>query len=136
MDGGHEFVGVGGEDGEGLERGSVLLVPALPEAGEGEWLARFERDAEGLLVFAGDALPLVEAVGGDEAASGLERGAKGGLGFNLFGACVDGVYADGRVPGPAWNEPPARGCEHTLMILLVQADDGLKRLRCDVVVDE
>src|SRR5215472_9179657 len=80
----HELVGVGGDDGVALEPLPVRKVlPGVPQARECHYLAVGEVEGEGVLVLGADPLPLVEAGGGNQAASLLE------------GLAVD-----------------ARGCEH------------------------
>src|ERR1019366_9969559 len=78
-------------------------------------------------------LPLVERIGGDEAAAALERFAKGRLGGGFFGAGVDGCESAFGGFSPVGHEAPAEEGELTLAAVVIQADDGLHALRSCVV---
>jgi hypothetical protein len=80
MDRAHHLVGVGRQDGEGLDRLAVRRRPGFPQAGQSEWPAVLEPDQVRLLRLApGRRLPLVKAVYWHQAAALLERGPKGRL---------------------------------------------------------
>ena len=61
-------VGSGGNDGTGLDEFAFGIFPTLPQSGKGEGAFIGEGETEGTLLAAGF-LPLIEAVGGDEAAT-------------------------------------------------------------------
>src|SRR6185295_3672735 len=65
---------------------------------------------EGLLELA-LLLPLIEAIGGYQAAFLLEAPAEGGLLGDALGAGVDHAVADGRLLGPVGDEAPAQQVE-------------------------
>ena len=100
MNGLHQFIGIGGQDGKGLERHAFFWLPALPQAGEGVWLAALEGNRIGLFLLGVQALPLVEGIGGHQAASLLQRLAVGGLRGCFLRAGVDRAVGELRVPGP------------------------------------
>src|SRR5439155_20452884 len=77
-------------------------------------------------------LPLVEAVGGDNAALALERTLERVARQQLVGARVDHSVADLRVLGPERHEPPAHDIEDPLTVAL--RDDRHLRAGGDVVV--
>ena len=111
----HQCVGIGSDDGVGLERFTGGFVfPRLPEAGEGEEGTILQGDGVGLFCFRVELLPLVKPVGGDEAASALHGFAKGGACGDGFGFGVDGGVGDLRILRPEGNEAPAEDGEFSL----------------------
>ena len=66
-----EVVGRGRDDGAGVDRRALSLVPPLPQTGEGERSAVREMDEVGLLAITGPD-PFVEAIGRDQTASALD----------------------------------------------------------------
>jgi hypothetical protein len=86
----HLHLGVGGgrDDGEAADDLTLLGAPALPDPAQGEGRAIPAGDGVGL--FAGaDLVPLVEALGGDEAATSPECAPEQAGGRDGLGPCVD-----------------------------------------------
>lgn len=109
----------------------------VPEAGEGEGLSGAEGDGPGLFGFGVELLPLIEAVGGDEAAAAEKRLAPDGLFHEAFGFGVDGAEAELlRVGAPIRDEAPAHEGEGAGAGVAVLDDDGLLGGGGDVVVGE
>ena len=106
-----QVVRIGGQDGEGLDdgrRGRLAVLPPGPETGEGEGEPILAADQVGLLRLGIQLLPLVEAVGDDQAAAAAKAVAVGGLLGGALGAGVDHAVADGRVLGPGRDQAPAQ----------------------------
>ena len=108
--------------------GHLLVPPQLVQAGEGEDAAVRPVDVErllGLRVRVG--LPLVVAVGRDEAATLGERGAEGGLDRDRLGPRVDQPGAALGVLGPERHQAPAQQPELALLLVVHHRVDPLGR---------
>ena len=81
--------------------------PALPQAGERQQAAVAAAD-QIRLPDGARALPFIEPVGRNQAAPAAERGAERRFQRRRLGPRVDEAVGDGRIPGPARDEPPAQ----------------------------
>ena len=130
MDGAERLVGAGGDDCPGLQLFPVRPGPGLPQAGEGERLARCRMHVERPLAVAGF-LPFVEAVSRNEATPPFHGGAVGRFVADGFAARVDqqreglGILDPGRQQAPAHQREPAFAVD--------QAHDGDRLRRGDIV---
>ncbi len=124
VDGGNERVGLGGDDGEAVDglavgRTGVVEVEfagaggaesAFPEAGHAEEARIAHGKAEGLFA-GGGGLPLIKAIGGDQASLFFKGAAVADFLGDVIGAGVGEFVADGFVLGPGGNEAPAHGAQ-------------------------
>ncbi len=127
MDISGQLVGLGDDDGEALDRAlGRILVPALPEAGEGERPVGWH-EVEGLLA-AGDGLPFVVSRRRDQATPALEGVTEGRFLGNGLGPGVDRLGPERQILRPVRDEPPA---EHRQLPAAALADPhhghGLRR---------
>ena len=80
MNGLHQSIGHGGEDGRGFQHLSLLALPVVPYPGKGKELIGRRMHEIGLLACA-LAAPLIEPTCQDDAATVAHRTPKGGLGL-------------------------------------------------------
>jgi len=105
VDRAHDGVGRGGDEGAGLEDGTVGRAPRFPQAGETEGAAAGSLE-EPWLTGAAVLGPLVETAGGDHAAALAEGVAEGRFGGEGFGAGVDDRGGGVAVADPRRHEAP------------------------------
>jgi hypothetical protein len=119
--------------GAKLVKGFNHLVAATlatdPIVEGGHRFAAGERDGIGVLCFGSGLLPLVIAIGRDQAAALLECSAEGGLCGSFLGAGIDGVQADARIFGPGRHQPPAHDGSLALTAVPAESNYRLKALR-------
>ena len=101
----HQCIGVGGDEGGGLQRRAVRRLPVFPQAGEGEQPLALQADEPRLLA-RGRGLPFVEAVGGDEAAHAAEGAAEGRLLGHRLAARVGELRRHRGVLRPGGQQAP------------------------------
>lgn len=130
VNGFEEIVGLGGDDGEGVDGAGFGVGPAIPEAGEGEGGAVDQADAHGNLGFSGT-LPFIESVSDDQASAFLERLAEAGFLSDGFGSGIDEAVADGCIVGPVGDEAPAHEFQDADAV--AKDDDGGVLRRGEVV---
>ena len=116
VDGGHEVVGLGGDDGAGMDDLVLRRGPLLPETGHGEGTLIGQADVGRRLFFA-LFFPLVEAAGWDQAAAMLEGGSVRRLVGDGLGPGVDHAAADLRILGPEGDQAPAERLQVALAVL-------------------
>ena len=132
MDWRHHRVRLDGDESTRLGDSTAgRIAPTIPDTGESERVPGGKIDVEGLLAAIAEALPLVESIGGNQAASLLERLTICGLGGNGLGAGVDQAVTDGDVLGPPRDEAPPQHMQTALRAL--RTNDGNRLRRCDVV---
>src|SRR5947209_75065 len=88
MHGPEHLIGLGRQDGAGVDDLSAGSFPAIPETREAEGALILHTEEEGLL-FTIRSLPLVKTIRGDDAASLIECIAKRRLLLNSLAAGVD-----------------------------------------------
>src|SRR5205814_2461000 len=103
VDGVERAVGLGGDDGGGLQLFAVRSHPAFPYAGEGDRAAGPWAHDIGALV-AAVLPPFVETVGGDEAAAALHGVFERRLVVDRFAARVDEQAKPARVLDPGRDQ--------------------------------
>ena len=133
VDGLHDFVGSGSEDGESLQRCAFARLPTLPESGEGIGFAGVEGDGEGLFCLGVNLLPLVKCVGGHQAAARLQCLAEGGLAGGFLGARVKGREVWLGVLGPEGHQPPALQSKLSATANRIKPHHWLNALWSDVI---
>src|SRR4051794_21683928 len=108
MHGFEHAVGFRSEDRTWHKRLTILISPLLLQACKPEWMLVMQEKEEGLLPTA-FALPLVEAIRGDNTASLFESLAKGRLLSDCLATSVDKLCAYRGIFGPGrsrtWNYP-------------------------------
>jgi hypothetical protein len=112
MDGFHQLVGIGGEDGESLEVLSFFGFPALPDVRESTRLAGSESNRIGRLVF----LSL---------RSELKGFAVRSFGNDFFGARIDGGVSEFGFARQERHEAPVGQANSRLAELRAETKDGL-----------
>lgn len=121
MDGLDLRVGRGGDDGERVDGGGVVLVvePGIPDAGEQEGRFVGAVDVPGLLGFgARDRLPLVEAVDREDGPARADEDAERGLVGDGLASGVDHLGADRAVLGPAGDEAEVGATEPEAVVVV------------------
>jgi hypothetical protein len=103
---GHQFIRLTSNDRTAFEFRRVRGVPGFPKSRKCERAILFESDVVGQLGVRIEALPLVEAVGRDQAAASLERRAEGRLSCRGFATGIDQRRSSLRVLRPARHEAP------------------------------
>lgn len=122
----HQRIRRGGDDGAGLQhhaRGCRVL-PALPQAGQGEGRVVLAKEVIGLPRL-GTLLPLVEAARRDDAAPFVEGLAEGGFFCQRLGPCVNHPVADLHVLRPVRYQPPVQQEQFSLVFILADGGDLL-----------
>ena len=116
VNGGHQVVGFGRDNGAGLDAFSGGRVPHVPKAGKGKGHAGVERDVHGRFGSAiGVALPFVKSGCGNEASLFFVRHPKRGFFRKGFSPRIDEAIADFAVFCPRRNQPPFEGVCTRLM---------------------
>src|ERR1039458_6831107 len=85
----HEFVGVSGDDAEGLKPTAIRRLPCVPQPGKGERDIILHPERVRLLRLLIEPHPLIKAICRHEAASFLKRCAPRGAGLDSFSISVD-----------------------------------------------
>jgi hypothetical protein len=108
--------------------------PSFPYAGKCERFIILEAKRIGLLALGIEFLPLVERIGGDQAAPLFEWMSPHGFQHERFGLGVDGGEAEQLyVLAPCGNQSPSHLRDFALASVTIQANDRLKRCGSDVV---
>jgi len=120
------FAGIPGQDRAGAIWGFCLafVIPTFPKAGKCKGASTRQRQEHGLfVVFL--LLPLVKAIGDDQASALPEGRPEAGFVGGGFPSGVDHPAADGSVLGPIWNQTPEKFFE---VIFPVVPYDGIHLL--------
>src|SRR5947209_4718269 len=129
MDGGHQLVRRGGDDGATAYRLSIGVFPEVPQSSEGEGLAALERDIHrGLLSVL--LLPLVEAIGDDQAALRAQKAFEARFLGERLRPGIDHPCTHRLVLCPGGDQTPAQLVEVSVTV----TQDGHHLLRWSDVV--
>ena len=120
VDVGHEAVGFGCDDGEGVHV-LALVFKLLPDARKGKGLCALQGDAVGDFGLFTHGFPFVKAIGGDEAAAAGKGLLEGGFGVDSLRAGIDELLAYLPVFGPLGRHAPVEEAE---AIGVLARDDG------------
>src|SRR5690606_19618099 len=127
MELGDKLVRLASEDRTALKLITIRTVPDFPQASEGENGITFKVNVERIFTFL---RPLVEAIGGYQAAAALEGILKGRFLCDSFGTGVEYLAADSDIVGPRGDQAPAVICE---LARLGISDNGNWLGRRDVI---
>ena len=122
MDGAEQVVGFGGDDGAGRNCVALRVLPQRPQPSEGKRFSGLHSDAHGGLC-AAKLLPLVEAVGENQATPAFEGAAVGGLLGEGLGSGIDHATADGGGLGPVGYEAPSHEAAAPLLAVVDDCED-------------
>ena len=101
--------------------------------GESVWCSPLQRDGKGLFRFRVQLLPFVECVSRHQTAASFDGFSECGSGSDSLRFRVNRGVADLRVFRPVRNQAPAHENDFALPGVAVEANNGLKSLRSDVV---